>query len=79
MIEQAMLLRRFPVRAKLSEMVAIITELLPDALKRLGGRMLAQAIPEQVMHQQQGPAAQIELAPESPDNVHVRTTLKRSR
>ena len=79
MIERAMLLRHFPVGARLRELVAIITALLPDALQRLGGRMLAQAIPEQVMHQQQGPAAHIELAPESPDNVHVHTTLKRSR
>jgi hypothetical protein len=79
LIEQAMLLRRYPVGARLRELVAIIAVLLPDALQRLGGRMPAQNVLEQAMQQQQAPATQTELAPESPDNVPARSNLQRSR
>ncbi|KAM0699821.1 hypothetical protein Q7P36_000032 [Cladosporium allicinum] len=38
LIEQAMLLRHFPIGARLRELVAIIAALLPDAWRRLRGR-----------------------------------------
>lgn len=79
LIEQAMLLRRYPARAKLRELVAIIAALLPDALYGLRGRVPAHVVPEQEVQEQQAPATQIELAPDNLDNVHVRSTLKRSR
>jgi hypothetical protein len=61
LIGQAMLLRRYPVKAKLRELAATIAPLLPDAWRRLRGRVPAQNIPEQAV-QQQAAATQIELA-----------------
>ena len=74
LIEQAMLLRRFPPGAKLRELVAIIAALLPDAWRRLRGRVPAQDIPEQAV-QQQASATQIELAQASPDKASALMSL----
>ena len=74
LIEQAMLLRRFPIGARLRELVAIIAALLPDAWRRLRGRVPAQDIPEQAV-QQQASATQIELAQASPDKASALMSL----
>jgi hypothetical protein len=74
LIEQAMLLGRIPVGAKLCELVAIIAALLSDAWRRLRGRGPAQNIPEQAV-QQQASATQIELVPEGPEKATALMSL----
>jgi hypothetical protein len=77
LIEQAMLLRRYPYGARFYELVRIITALLPDAWRRLTGRMPAQHDLEQALQQHASPT-QIELVPESPKNVSACSSTKRS-
>lgn len=75
LIEQAILKGALPIAATFRQLVALITTLLPEAWYRLRGLVPAQNTPEQVVQQ---PAAQIELAPKSPDKAPARNALKRA-